>query len=102
MPDLLVKRLIPATSYKSGEVCIFHPGYFDQEPLLRLIGYDDTEGGIWREVAETACAIISNNASEGVLKNQDGVVMQQNILTPGHYWWHLPGKRSSNSPRLFR
>ena len=85
-----------------GTIRVFHPGYPDDYlarlPLMRFEGYDDENGGIWREVVLTACTIISNNRLDGKLLDKDNLEPEGAILAQGDYFWHVPGD-SKNKKR---
>lgn len=88
MPPLQFNNIAIPVLPSFEHVKIFHPGYEDEKaPLITFIGVDT--GGLAREVAFTACAIISNNFS-GWLENKDGRV-DDPVLAAGDYWWHLQG-----------
>lgn len=74
-----------------GLIRVFHPGYDDDCSLIEFDGYDDENGGIWREVVVTACAIISNNRFNGQLRDRAGNTQNMDILPAGDYTWHVPG-----------
>ena len=95
MPESLIlrDRIFTPQSAIGGVIAIYHPGYpKDKGFLIGFVGYDTTNGGIWREVVTTACAILSNNRFDGWLakdniKNSQSI--QSELLDAGDYYWHV-------------
>lgn len=71
-----------------------HPGYDDQHNVLfTLIGLDSPEGGLHRETARLACAIVAANRWDGYLSTSangprigDGV----ELLMEFNYYFIVP------------
>ena len=89
----------PRPSFIPRQINIYHPGYEnDPAPLLLFWGYDSTEGDLWHDFAQVACAIISNNRFDGWLstsRDPQSSRCSGELLAPGDYWWHLPGGKTT-------
>ncbi|KAK9781331.1 hypothetical protein SCARD494_14142 [Seiridium cardinale] len=51
-----------------GRIIIRHPGYAEDDmPLLVFYGLDDATGGLYHNIARTACAIVADNRFDGYI-----------------------------------
>ncbi|KAL8920985.1 MAG: hypothetical protein Q9172_004249 [Xanthocarpia lactea] len=87
-------ELVDTLSYRKQYVTIKHPAYGeDENTLLTLYCPDGQAGGLHFGTARIACGIITNNQFNGSFHsgpdNHHIHLMDDDILAPGVYYYHL-------------
>lgn len=88
----LQPHLLNSTPSVSRPVRFRHPGYSNHNIIFSLFGHDSSAGGLHRETAFLACAVVAGNRWDGYLSTSaTGLPIEDSeLLLESDYYFIVP------------